>query len=166
MQRGRAGALAGLTVAGDLLMPFAEPGAALWRDAARGRVAAALGDHPRWIAIADRLAAFFFAPGRPPLRLSDAWRIAGELDLPFEGERLSGSRAADDAVVALLVLGDLTARGYARFDPVTGRETGAVPEAEVAALLARFGHPEPEAARAKEALRAIDAVWRAVAPMP
>ncbi|MCB1793719.1 MAG: hypothetical protein KDJ70_04680 [Candidatus Competibacteraceae bacterium] len=136
----------------------------VWRDAARRRIVAVLGDHFKWTAIVDQLAAFFFKPDRPPLRLSNMQRIAEELSARFAGEIKLASCTVEDVRVVLNLLEELADCRFTRFDPATGSPVGEVSAVEVGTLLGQWGHPGPDGERAREATHWITIDWRAVVP--
>ena len=138
----------------------------VWRDAARRRIVAVLGDHFKWSAIVDELAAFFFTPDRPPLRLSDMQRIAEELSDRFAGEIRPVSCTVEDVRVVLNLLEELADCRFIRLDPDTGGPVGEVSAVEVGAILGQWRHPGPDGERAREATHWITIDWRAVAPKP
>jgi hypothetical protein len=136
----------------------------VWRDAARRRIVAVLGDHFKWSAIVDELAAFFFTPDRPPLRLSDMQRIAEELSDRFAGEIGSVSCTVEDMRVVLNLLRELAVCRFTRFDSETDGSAGEVFAVEVGAILGQWDHPGPDGERAREATHWISIDWRAVVP--
>lgn len=138
----------------------------VWRDAARRRIVAVLGDHFKWSAIVDELAAFFFTPDRPPLRLSDMKRIAEELSDRFAGEIRPVSCAVEDVRVVLNLMEELADCRFIRLDPDTGGPVGEVSAVEVGAIRGQWRHPGPDGERAREATHWITIDWRAVAPKP
>ena len=134
----------------------------VWRDAARRRIVAVLGDHPQWIAIVDRLAAFFFTPDRPPLRLSDMRRIAAKMTDRFTGEIGPVSCTVEDVRVVLNLLGELADCRFTRFD--ADGPAGEVSAGEVAALLAACRHSGPDGEHARAATNWITIDGWAVVP--
>lgn len=142
----------------------ADPAALAWQTAARRRAIEVFGGHPKWTAIADALAAFFFRPERPPLRFTDMKAIAGALNARFAGDAASFRFDRDDVRVVLNVLGDLADCVFRRFDPETGLPLDAVPAEVVGPLIGASGRAGPEGERAREALNWITIDWRPVAP--
>ena len=136
----------------------------VWRDAARRRIVAVLGDYFKWSAIVDELAAFFFTPDRSPLRLSHMQRIAEELSDRFAGEIGSVSCTVEDMRVVLNLLRELAVCRFTRFDSETDGSAGEVFAVEVGAIRGQWDHPGPDGERAREATHWISIDWRAVVP--
>jgi len=110
----------------------------VWRDAARRRIVAVLGDHFKWSAIVDELAAFFFTPDRPPLRLSDMQRIAEELS-----DRIAVVAARRRCGVARRLYEDLERfAGERRFDLLTCEYNLRPPNDDSARFHGRLGFAE------------------------